>query len=175
MRKKKRQNIYVVLDDINFNWKASELETIIRLWNDGRSLWYIENEVNRNIDEIAILLMDLAETRRNFICERSRGLLTSILVDQPYQYQKRVENFLNEYINGYEALSHVNANFFWDEVEVHKFEQYWKEGISLERISRKLKRKPLDCMFLLLDRLRKGFIKGREGLLDGFEQVKICS
>lgn len=61
---KKRQKIYLALEDLNFVWCESEVLQVIDLWEQGLNIWGIAAKVERDPDEVAILIMDLARKER---------------------------------------------------------------------------------------------------------------
>lgn len=61
---KQRQKIYLALEDLNFVWCESEVSGVIQLWEDGLNIWDIAAEMERDPDEVTILIMDLARKER---------------------------------------------------------------------------------------------------------------
>ncbi|MGO4888018.1 helix-turn-helix domain-containing protein [Anaerobacillus sp. MEB173] len=62
--KKRRMKIYTALEELDFHWDEQEVSTFIELWNNGFSLNEIAQRFSRDIDEAAILLMDLGRKKR---------------------------------------------------------------------------------------------------------------
>ncbi|MDP5277198.1 helix-turn-helix domain containing protein [Chengkuizengella axinellae] len=60
-----------------------------------------------------------------------------------------------------------DLNFFWEEKEVMKFEQMWKEGLCITDIATALDRHPNDVVVLVIDRRKKQKIQPRDGGLLG--------
>lgn len=168
-----RRAIYIVLEDMNFHWPAKDIETVLRLWNEGMSINYIGKQVERDVDEISLLLVELAERHRGKVFRRNRGVLVSseINLKKISQYYKRLLRFLDKYPDGYKLFeTWYNIDFVWDEREVLRFEEMWNKGISFQEIFAVLKRNEIDCLLLLFDRVRKGSIHPREGGLDGWKK-----
>jgi len=61
---KKRRKIYLALEDLNFVWCEVEVSRVIQLWEDGLNIWDIAAEMERDPDEVTILIMDLARKER---------------------------------------------------------------------------------------------------------------
>jgi len=69
---KNRLQIYVALEDVNFIWcERTEIPLVEKLWTDGAPIWEIAEQVGRDVDEVAILIMD--RVRQGFIKPRPRG------------------------------------------------------------------------------------------------------
>ncbi|MGO4890676.1 helix-turn-helix domain containing protein [Anaerobacillus sp. MEB173] len=61
---KKRTTIYTALEELDFHWDEREVAEFIRLWKRGLSLQKIANKFSRDIDEAAVLVLDLARKKR---------------------------------------------------------------------------------------------------------------
>jgi len=66
---------YIALDDLNLDWKREQVYVFDQLWIEGYSLEYISKKFNREIDEVAILVMD--RCRKEFIQPRNNGIFDS--------------------------------------------------------------------------------------------------
>lgn len=64
--------LYIACLDMDFSWYPVEVNKVINMWQEGKSIWEIAEEQNRCPDEVAILIIDLA--RRGKISPRSRGV-----------------------------------------------------------------------------------------------------
>lgn len=62
---------YIALEDLDFMWDHTDMETVKRLWNDGVSLDSIAETTKREHDEVALLIMDLA--RKEMVVLRESG------------------------------------------------------------------------------------------------------
>ena len=65
-------NYYIACEELNFTWNEKQIEDAIYYWNKGYHIDYISDRVERNIDEVAILIMDLR--RKGKIKERIGGV-----------------------------------------------------------------------------------------------------
>lgn len=61
---KKRQKIYLALEELNFVWCEAEVSQVIDLWEQGLNIWDISKAMKRDPDEVTILIMDLARKER---------------------------------------------------------------------------------------------------------------
>jgi len=66
---------YIALEDLNLDWKREQVYVFDQLWIEGYSLEYISKKFNREIDEVAILVMD--RCRKEFIQPRNNGIFDS--------------------------------------------------------------------------------------------------
>lgn len=174
-----RRNIYVALEDMDLKWSAEEIHNVIELWNYGMSITYMERQLKRGTDEIALLIVFLAERYRGYIYQRDRGVFSSeeITFDNSTLYWKKINRFIDKlpenYPNGFEVfIDYDKVDFIWDEEEVLQFDLMWKQGYSFQWISKTLRRNYLDCAILLFDRARKDFIFPRKDGLNGKEGEK---
>lgn len=167
-----RKKIYVVLDDINFTWTKFEIKQILNLWNKGKSIHYISTSIQREVDEIALLIMDLGEYPKCYFLQRDNGVNESNPVCANRYYRIKIENLLNSINEEYKMFEEFyEVDFIWDEYEVYEFDRMWNFGVSIQKISKKLKRNIIDCVLLLFDRSRKNFINSRDGGLKGFNGI----
>jgi hypothetical protein len=67
----------------------------------------------------------------------------------------------------YMALDDDDINFFWDEKEVMRFDELWKNGTNILDIAEFFNRDPDEVVVLAIDRARKGFIGKRKGGIVG--------
>ncbi|WP_187445560.1 hypothetical protein [Bacillus infantis] len=176
----RRLAIYAALEDINYEWSAAEIDKFLTLWLQGWSLQYICGQLERDIDEAAVLMMDLDE-KMGLFPARGYGVKVSPPIEEdtlPLKYDKMRRSFLKRYRGGYTAfLEHSRVNFIWGEREVEDFEEFWYSGYTLQAIAKKLKRHYLDVALLVLDRKRKGRIEVRESGLEGWKEdvaKKVC-
>lgn len=59
-----RSKIYIALEDLDFIWDERDVYKVEALWKDGTSIWAIAEKMNRDPDEIAVLIMDLARKEK---------------------------------------------------------------------------------------------------------------
>lgn len=63
---------YIALIDLNFGFSQEELKIFRSMWKAGESVFVIAEELERDSDEIAVLVMDQA--RKGRIKQRPGGL-----------------------------------------------------------------------------------------------------
>jgi len=70
--RKNIENDYIALMNLDFSWSWPKVLVVKKLWNAGYHIAEIAEEVDRIIDEVALLIMDLA--RKKKIQERPGGV-----------------------------------------------------------------------------------------------------
>ena len=65
-------NNYIACFDLDFSWKEKQIKRVIAYWNSGYHIAEIAEKVNRIIDEVTILIIDLSRKRK--IEEREGGV-----------------------------------------------------------------------------------------------------
>ena len=69
---KSRLSVYVALEDVNFIWcEITEIPIVEKMWREGAPIWEIAERVERDVDEVALLIMD--RVRKGQIKPRPRG------------------------------------------------------------------------------------------------------
>lgn len=68
----KQSEVEIILQDIEFAWKTKDIETIKKMWERNCSLKQMIKKINRNGDEIFLLLIHLSrqgeiKKRKGFI------------------------------------------------------------------------------------------------------------
>ena len=68
----KQSEVEIILQDIEFAWKIKDIETIKKMWERNCSLKQMIKKINRNGDEIFLLLIHLSrqgeiKKRKGFI------------------------------------------------------------------------------------------------------------
>jgi hypothetical protein len=64
----------------------------------------------------------------------------------------------------YIALEDVeDTDFFWSSREIRKFDNLWKEKMSLKEIAKDMHRSEISVLLLSFDRILRGLIEPREG------------
>lgn len=174
-----RRTIYIVLEDLRLDFTPRELKTLFFYWSEGFSIFYISQVLNRDVDEIAALILDLAEREKSFITSRDRGIFISSPITDVEKQERSLEKFLKKNPSGYAAFQDFceEVDFIWDEQDVIKFERYWRNGYSITLISKTMNRNILEVALLIIDRSRKGLIFPRPGGLNGVDNLskKACS
>ena len=66
-----REKLYIALSELDFSWYPNEVEQVAQMWRDGIHIADIAEKMKRDIDEVVILIMDLA--RRDVIEPRKNG------------------------------------------------------------------------------------------------------
>jgi hypothetical protein len=74
-----RKNIYIALEELNFIWDEHRLEDFIYLWDEGQPLINISKYFKRDVDEVLVLVIDLA--RKGRITPRKGGLMGCMLTE----------------------------------------------------------------------------------------------
>ncbi len=69
---KKRNDTYIALEDTDFTWDLMQVTEFEYLWREGYSLQGIAEYFDRDIDEVALLLMD--RIKKDKIKPRKRGI-----------------------------------------------------------------------------------------------------
>lgn len=70
--KKRRQMIYLPLEDIDLVWDERDLPKVRELWEQNFSVWEIAEEFNRDPIAVAVLIIDQA--RQDKIKRRPWGM-----------------------------------------------------------------------------------------------------
>ena len=67
-----KAELYIACDDLDFSWYHWEIEAVTEWWNGGLCITEIAEMLDRDCDEVAILLIDLA--RKEKIQPREGGI-----------------------------------------------------------------------------------------------------
>ena len=59
-----REELYIALSELDFSWYPGEVEQVAQLWREGLPVADIAEKMERDIDEVAILIMDLARQKK---------------------------------------------------------------------------------------------------------------
>ncbi|MGE6593019.1 helix-turn-helix domain-containing protein [Bacillus mycoides] len=70
--KNERRNLYIALEELDMFWDEDEVSRVKGAWKKNESVFAIGEKLQRNPDEVALLIMDLA--RKGVIGKRARGL-----------------------------------------------------------------------------------------------------
>lgn len=71
-RKGERRNLYIALEELDMFWDEDEVRQVKEAWDKNESVFAIAKRMERDPDEVAVLLMDLA--RKGRIEKRVMGL-----------------------------------------------------------------------------------------------------
>lgn len=56
----------------------------------------------------------------------------------------------------------LDLDFVFTDDQLQKFKELWKEGVSVQDIAKKMRRKPSEVVLLVFDHAERGLIKNRE-------------
>lgn len=70
--KNERRNLYIALEELDMLWDEDEVVQVKEAWNNNESVFAIGEKMQRDPDEVALLIMDLA--RKGVIGKRALGL-----------------------------------------------------------------------------------------------------
>ncbi|MFQ6341046.1 helix-turn-helix domain-containing protein [Bacillus sp. AF62] len=70
--KNERRNLYIALEELDMLWDEDEVVQVKEAWNNNESVFAIGEKMQRDPDEVALLIMDLA--RKGAIGKRVLGL-----------------------------------------------------------------------------------------------------
>lgn len=59
-----QEELYIACDDLDFSWYPAEIEVVTGLWEQGAPLLVISKAIERDMDDIAVLLISLAREKR---------------------------------------------------------------------------------------------------------------
>ena len=59
-----RVKLYIALQDLDFSWYPWEVEKVRELWEQGKSVKKIGEIMERDPDEVTLLIMSLARERK---------------------------------------------------------------------------------------------------------------
>ena len=71
-----QEELYIALSELDFSWYHAEVERVRKLWAYGLHIAEIAERLGRDVDEVAVLIMDLA--RKNKIRRRKNGVLGEV-------------------------------------------------------------------------------------------------
>lgn len=58
--RRSRLNTYIACEDIDFTWCTTEVRLFDELWQQGLSIVVIANKLEREVDEVVMLVIDRA-------------------------------------------------------------------------------------------------------------------
>jgi hypothetical protein len=166
--------VFEQLEESQVTWTYAELQNFFFHWNEGFSLKYICSLLNRGWGEGALLVMSIAEQRSRIMLQRPKGIKVQspLLLDTNYyseltQFYQEVKKLGGVYtIFDYQEVN-PKIDLFWQRSDLDKVIFSWRKGQSLLKISKKLKRKPLDVALLVVDLVAQGLLEARENGWEG--------
>lgn len=157
--------LYIALESWNLLWPVEHIEKAMDLWMNGIPITTIAAELSADVDELALLIIDLSSTYKYFFPARDNGVNLSTKIGWTVSQKKSLGLFLLKNKPVYEVCA--NYDMFWEDKDVHKVEEYWREDVEFEKICKKVKRDSFEVMVLLLDRLKLGHIEPRKEGIEG--------
>ncbi|PEO37548.1 helix-turn-helix domain containing protein [Bacillus wiedmannii] len=70
--KNERRNLYIALEELDMFWDEDDVLRVKNTWKNNESVFAIGEKLQRDPDEVALLIMDLA--RKGAIGKRALGL-----------------------------------------------------------------------------------------------------
>lgn len=70
--KNERRNLYIALEELDMLWDEDDVLRVKNAWKNNESVFAIGEKLQRDPDEVALLIMDLA--RKGAIGKRTLGL-----------------------------------------------------------------------------------------------------
>lgn len=72
-----KEKLYIAADEFDLSFYESELQVVEEMWNKGKTLIEIANKLEREDEEIVILLIDMCS--KGFLNQREGGLFKGIV------------------------------------------------------------------------------------------------
>lgn len=144
---------YLATEKFNHDWSREQLVTIVEMWCDGKSVSDISVHLNRDCDELGLLIMDLRELKPLLLPFRSHGFEESKPVDKNSKYKATITRLINASEDGvYRMFSFLNVNFHWNNTQLSIFNKLWCQKKSIAEIADKLERSAFEVMILIVDK-----------------------
>lgn len=67
-----KEEKYIVLADLEYGWLSNDIEIVKTMWGEGYHIEDISKEIDREIEEVFLLLLDQA--RKGKIKRRTNGV-----------------------------------------------------------------------------------------------------
>ncbi|WGD88781.2 hypothetical protein P5611_011815 [Bacillus subtilis] len=158
----------LALEDMNYEWSMVQLKKVVQYWHDGKSILDMSELLNRDSDEIILLVMDFA--RKNILPARKNGLRANkrIRISEKTMKEKMIRlRYLFEESPVYIPFQELNFMFY--DSEIRLFRELWAANESYLNIAKELKRNEDETLFLIIDQAKKDLIEPRESGLLGKE------
>ncbi|QHE63994.1 hypothetical protein FHE72_23675 (plasmid) [Rossellomorea vietnamensis] len=172
---------YIVFEEVEesrLTWTYAEIQNFIFHWNEGFSLQYIGDLLNRQWWEGALLVMSIGEERSRAILSRPKGMKVQPPLQLPSRYSSDLTEFYNEVKeNGgiYTVFEYhrikPKIELLWKSRDVKIVRDLWGTDVPLVDISKKVKRKPLETALLVIDLVSRNHLETRENGLEGNEHA----
>lgn len=159
-------NIYISCENMDLVFTKKEIIHFQKYWFKGVSLKKIAETLERDIDECALLLIDLAE--RNLVKCRNKGIEKSDVSFIP-NHSRKTQNFINKIPKDYYCLE--DYSLVWSKREVVRLKELWITNVPIQKISIDLARSDIEIAVLILDLHKKKEIKCRKGGLLGHDFI----
>lgn len=157
----KKSIVYIALEDFNLEWKRWEVMAALHYWNEGLDIVEISSLVKRDMDELALLLIDIAEFKPGLVRQRLNGIVKSPPLPPTTYYNTMMENLLEDN-EVYVVFEQTGPNLIWWEREVYIFDELWSQGYNIMNLAKRFKKSPLETCLLIIDRCKKDFIHPRD-------------
>ncbi|QHM79221.1 hypothetical protein ABRD05_15015 [Bacillus velezensis] len=158
----------LALEDMNYEWSMVQLKKVVQYWHDGKSILDMSELLNRDSDEIILLVMDFA--RKNILPARKNGLRTNKRIKIS---EKTMKDKMNRLCYLFEEspvyIPFQELNFMFYDSEIRRFRELWAANESYLNIAKELKRNEDETLFLIIDQAKKDLIESRESGLLGKE------
>ncbi|KMM58271.1 hypothetical protein ACH95_14155 [Bacillus glycinifermentans] len=158
----------IALDNLNYEWSYVQLCKVIDYWYDGKSLYDAADLLNRNPDELLILIVDLA--KRTILPHRRNGIGPNERICIFPSRMKAKKNGLRQlFVDSPVYIPFLDNNFIWYNSDILKFRVLWNNGQSIIKMAKVFKREIEEVLFLVIDQGNKEMIRPRNGGLLGAE------
>ncbi|MDK4204415.1 hypothetical protein [Bacillus velezensis] len=151
----------LALEDMNYEWSMVQLKKVVQYWHDGKSILDMSELLNRDSDEIILLVMDFA--RKNILPARKNGLRANnrIRISEKTMKEKMDRlRYLFEESPVYIPFQELNFMFY--DSEIRHFRELWAANESYLNIAKELKRNEDETLFLIIDQAKRDLIEPRE-------------
>lgn len=170
--------VFEHLEEHRMKWTYPELQNFIFHWNEGFSLKYICNLLNREWGEGALLVMSIAEERSRVMLPRPKGMQVQSPLRLYTNYTYELTRFYNEVkerggvytVFDYQEIK-PKIDLVWNSSDLKKVKKDWRADRPILETSKKVRRKPLDIVLLVVDLVSRGYLETRESGWEGENDV----
>lgn len=155
----------IALTDLNFEWSLVQMRQVVDYWYDGKSIYDMAELLNREPDEIILLIVDFARGR--VLPPRPYGLNANKRISIKRTHLKCKKDNLRRFVQDSPVyIPFIEKNFVWNDSEIKRFREMWEANESIICISEELNRDIDEVLFLVMDQASRDFIQPRRnGLL----------